>query len=97
MQIELPDYDPKALQELHGVSIQRGRRFVLNLSRWHNFPYERFLQADYWARHEKLLVAGDIVIVITPSYVLELEIGERDEDGELTVRMITGSFSMVTS
>ena len=65
MQIELPDYDPKALQELHCVSIQRGRRFVLNLSRWHNFPYERFLTPPPGAPRE-LWFAGDIVIVITP-------------------------------
>jgi hypothetical protein len=92
MQIETTTYHPADAGLLFPVSIQRGRRFILNLSRLTDTPYERFLEPGYWARHEHFLRPDDIVLVTAEQFTLEIALGDPGEHGGFATKLISAQW-----
>ena len=89
MQIETITYNPADAGSLFPVSIQRGRRFILNLSRLSDPSYGQFLNPSYWARHKHFLRPDDVVLVTAEQFTLEIALGDPDEDGGFATRLIS--------
>ncbi len=81
---------------LWGLANGLARRFVMNFAGGFEPTYEQLIDPDFWAEYSDTLAEGDVVIITSLNYTVELGIVERLADG-FRVKLLSAQFHYSTS